>query len=154
MIAITAVSPGIRGRRPAEKQKGATMTYSRTFSRTRSMLVLAALTAAAAFPALRSAEAIPSYDGIWSVVIITNQGICDPSYRYPVRISKGTLLNAGNATVTISGKVEKNGAVIVNVAAGDKTATGTGRLAGASGGGSWSGGNGACSGVWQAERRS
>ena len=67
------------------------MTYSRTFSRTRSMLVLAALTAAAAFPALRPAEAIPNYDGIWSVVIITNQGICDPSYRYPVRISKGSL---------------------------------------------------------------
>ena len=91
MIAITAVSPGIRGRRPAGKQKGATMTYSRTFSRTRSMLVLAALTAAAAFPALRPAEAIPNYDGIWSVVIITNQGICDPSYRYPVRISNGHL---------------------------------------------------------------
>jgi hypothetical protein len=130
------------------------MTYSGIFSGTRSMLVLTALAAAAALPALRPAEAIPNYDGIWSVVIITNQGICDPSYRYPIRITKGSLINAGNATVTISGKVEKNGAVVVNVAAGDKTATGTGRLAGASGGGSWSGGNGACSGVWQAERRS
>jgi len=65
------------------------------------------------------------------------------------------VLNAGgNAAVTITGKVEKNGAVVVNVAAGDKTATGTGKLAATSGGGSWSGGNGACSGVWQAERRS
>jgi len=117
-------------------------------------LVLAALATAAALPALRSAEAVPSYDGIWSVVIVTNQGICDPSYRYPIRITKGSLGNAGNATVTITGKVEKNGAVIVNVAAGDKTATGTGRLAAKTGGGSWSGGNGACSGVWQAERRS
>jgi hypothetical protein len=88
------------------------------------------------------------------VVIITKEGICDPSYRYPIRISKGSVINAGNATVTITGKVEKNGAVIVNVAAGDKTATGTGRLAATNGGGSWSGGNGACSGVWQAERRS
>jgi hypothetical protein len=42
----------------------------------------------------------------------------------------------------------------VNVSTGDKTATGTGRLAGSHGTGSWSGGNGACSGVWQAERRS
>ena len=130
------------------------MTYSRIFTRTRGLLVLAALSLAAALPALRPAEAVPGYDGIWSVVIVTNLGICDPSYRYPIRITKGTVVNAGNAAVTITGKVEKNGAVIVNVAAGDKTATGTGRLAGKTGGGSWSGGNGACSGIWQAERRS
>jgi hypothetical protein len=130
------------------------MTYSRIFARTRGLLVLAALSLAAALPALRTAEAVPNYDGIWSVVIVTNQGICDPSYRYPIRISKGTVVNAGNAAVTITGSVAKNGAVIVNVAAGDKTATGTGRLAGKTGGGSWSGGNGACSGIWQAERRS
>jgi hypothetical protein len=130
------------------------MTYSRIFTRTRGLLVLAALSLAAALPALRTAEAVPNYDGIWSVVIVTNQGICDPSYRYPIRISRGTVVNAGNAAVTITGTVAKNGAVIVNVAAGDKTATGTGRLAGKTGGGSWSGGNGACSGIWQAERRS
>jgi hypothetical protein len=130
------------------------MTYSRIFARTRGLLVLAALSLAAALPALRTAEAVPNYDGVWSVVIVTNQGICDPSYRYPIRISKGTVVNAGNAAVTITGSVAKNGAVIVNVAAGDKTATGTGRLAGKTGGGSWSGGNGACSGIWQAERRS
>jgi hypothetical protein len=87
-------------------------------------------------------------------VIVTQQGICDPSYRYPIRITKGNLVNAGHAQVTISGKVGKNGAVVVNVAAGDKTATGTGRLGGKVGGGSWSGGNGLCSGIWQAERRS
>ena len=130
------------------------MTYSRVFTRARGLLVLAALSLAAALPALRPAEAVPSYDGIWSVVIVTNLGICDPSYRYPIRISRGTVVNAGNAAVTITGTVAKNGAVIVNVAAGDKTATGTGRLAGKTGGGSWSGGNGACSGIWQAERRS
>ena len=130
------------------------MTYSRIFTRTRGLFVLAALSLAAALPALRPAEAVPNYDGIWSVVIVTNQGICDPSYRYPIRITKGTVVNAGNAAVTITGKVEKNGAVIVNVAAGDKMATGTGRLAGKTGGGSWSGGNDICSGIWQAERRS
>jgi hypothetical protein len=130
------------------------MTYSRILTRTRGLLVLAALSLAAALPTLRTAEAVPSYDGIWSVVIVTNQGLCDPSYRYPIRISKGALVNAGNAAVIITGRVAKNGSVIVNVAAGDKTATGTGQLAGKTGGGSWSGGNGACSGIWQAERRS
>jgi hypothetical protein len=130
------------------------MTYSRIFTRTRGLLAVSALALAAAVPALRPAEAVPSYDGVWSVVIVTQQGICDPSYRYPIRITKGNLVNAGNSQVTISGKVGKNGAVVVNVAAGDKTATGTGRLGGKVGGGSWSGGNGLCSGIWQAERRS
>ena len=130
------------------------MTVSAIFTRTRGLLAISALALAAAVPALRSADAVPNYDGIWSVVIVTQQGICDPSYRYPIRISKGTLVNAGNAQVTISGKVEKNGAIVVNVSAGDKTATGTGKLAGKAGSGSWSGGNGICSGTWQAERRS
>jgi hypothetical protein len=130
------------------------MTYSRIFARTRGLFVVAALATAAALPALSPAEAVPGYDGVWSVVIITKEGICDPSYRYPIRITNGNLGNAGTATVSITGKVGKNGAVTVNVSTGDKTATGTGRLAGSHGTGSWSGGNGACSGVWQAERRS
>jgi len=130
------------------------MTYSRILARTRGLLVMAALATAAAVPALSPAEAVPGYDGVWSVVIITKEGICDPSYRYPIRITNGNLGNAGTATVSISGKVGKNGAITVNVSTGDKTATGTGRLAGSHGTGSWSGGNGACSGVWQAERRS
>ena len=71
-----------------------------------------------------------------------------------MRISNGNLGNGGSAPVNISGKVAKNGAVVVTVSAGDKSATGKGRRAGASGAGSWSGnGNGACSGVWEAERR-
>lgn len=130
------------------------MTYSRIFARARGLAVMAALATAAVIPAPSPAEAVPGYDGVWSVVIITKEGICDPSYRYPIRIHNGNLGNAGTASVSISGRVGKNGLVTVNVSTGDKTATGTGRLAGRSGMGSWSGGNGACSGVWQAERRS
>jgi len=115
---------------------------------------LAALASVAALPALAPAEAEPSYDGLWSVVIVTKAGQCDAAYRYPVRITNGNLGNAGSAPINISGKVAKNGAVVVSVSAGDKSAIGKGRLAGASGAGSWSGnGNGACSGVWEAERR-
>jgi hypothetical protein len=47
------------------------MTYSRIFPGSRGMLAVAALALAAALPALRPAEAVPGYDGIWSVVIIT-----------------------------------------------------------------------------------
>ena len=128
------------------------MTYC--FGRwARALFVGSAVALTSAVPALGPAEAVPSYDGLWSVVIITRAGMCDPSYRYPVRISNGHVLNAGKSQVHISGRVGKNGAVVVNVSSGDKSAFGTGRLAATTGGGSWSGGNGLCSGVWQAERR-
>jgi hypothetical protein len=127
------------------------MTYSRVFTRG---LIVAALAGAAALPTLPGAQAQPSYDGLWSVVIVTKSGQCDAAYRYPIRITNGNLGNAGSAPINISGKVGKNGAVVVTVSAGDKSATGKGRLAGASGAGSWSGNaNGACSGIWEAERR-
>src|SRR5436309_3354671 len=83
--------------------------------RSRGLALLAALSAAATLAAVRSADAVPGYDGVWSVVIITKEGICDTSYRYPIRITNGTLGNAGTATVSITGKVGKNGAVVVNV---------------------------------------
>jgi hypothetical protein len=130
------------------------MAYSRIFAWRRSFLALGAFAFVAAAAALRPAEAVPSYDGLWSVVILTKAGLCEPSYRYPVRIMNGHLINAGKATVQISGRVAKNGSVVVNVSSGDKTAIGTGRLVATSGAGSWTGGNGVCSGTWQAERRS
>jgi len=130
------------------------MSYSRVCARAAGLLGLAALASVAVLPALAPAEAEPIYDGLWSVVIVTKAGQCDAAYRYPVRITNGNLGNAGSAPINISGKVAKNGAVVVSVNAGDKSAIGKGRLAGASGAGSWSGnGNGACSGVWEAERR-
>jgi hypothetical protein len=95
--------------------------------------------------------AVPRYDGLWSVSILTEKGDCDRGYRYPVRISNGTLANAGDSIFTISGKVGGSGAITVMVSAGGRSATGSGRLAGNMGGGSWAGG--ACSGSWTAERR-
>jgi hypothetical protein len=130
------------------------MNYSGIFTGIRSAVLTGALLLAVVSSMQQPADAVPSYDGVWSVVITTRSGICDGSYRYPIRISKGNVQNAGNAAVQITGKVGKNGSVIVNLTAGDKTATGTGRLSGKTGSGSWSGGNGACTGEWQAERRS
>ena len=127
------------------------MSYSRICTRAAGLSVALALACAATLP---GAEAGPSYDGLWSVVIVTKTGQCDAAYRYPIRITNGSLVNAGSAPINISGKVGKNGAVIVNVNAGDKSAVGKGRLAATSGAGYWSGNaNGDYSGVWEAERR-
>lgn len=102
----------------------------------------------AAFPATSA----PTYDGLWSVVIVTEKGTCDRAYRYPIRISNGTLANAGNDAFVIAGTVGGNGAVTLTVSHGDKSATGLGRLSRDAGAGSWRGGN--CAGTWEAERRS
>jgi hypothetical protein len=98
------------------------------------------------------ATSAPSFDGLWSVVVITDKGACDRAYRYPIRISNGTLVNAGNDAFVITGKVGANGAVTVTVSHGDKSATGSGRLSRDAGAGSWRGGD--CAGTWEAERRS
>jgi hypothetical protein len=106
---------------------------------------------AAALVGTAPATSAPSYDGLWSVVIITQSGTCDRAYRYPIRISNGAVLNEGSSPATISGKVANNGAVTVTVSAMGQTATGSGRLSGHLGTGSWRGGD--CAGTWQAERR-
>ena len=94
----------------------------------------------------------PAYDGNWSVVIITEKGTCDRSYRYPVRISGGTVGYAGQASFNVSGRVNPNGAVTVTVSRGSQSANGSGKLESDWGAGSWSGGD--CSGRWEAEKRS
>jgi hypothetical protein len=114
--------------------------------------VLFALVAASATVATTSTFAVPGYDGLWSVSIVTEKGTCDRGYRYPIRISNGVLANAGDVAVNIAGKVQPNGAITVMVSAAGKSANGSGRLSGNLGEGSWSGGD--CSGTWTAERRS
>jgi hypothetical protein len=113
--------------------------------------VLFALVAASVSLTATSTFAVPSYDGLWSVSIVTERGDCDPGYRYPIRISNGQLANAGDTAFMITGKVVPTGAITVTVSAAGKSATGSGRLAGDMGGGSWIGGS--CSGSWTAERR-
>jgi len=112
----------------------------------------AALTVAVMALAPASGFAMPRYDGVWSVSIVTKKGDCIASYRYPMRIANGVLGNGGDFALNISGKVTDDGAVRVAVSHGDSRAIGSGRLAAKSGSGSWR--TTACSGSWTAERRS
>ena len=50
-----------------------------------------ATTAISARSAATPAGSAPSFDGIWSVVIVTQKGACDRAYRYPIRIRNGAL---------------------------------------------------------------
>ena len=95
-----------------------------------------------------------NFDGAWSVLIVTQKGTCDRAYRYPVRISNGSVGYAGEASFNVSGNVGANGAVTVMVSKGNQSAKGTGQLSGNEGSGRWTAGSGECSGSWTAERRS
>jgi len=116
-------------------------------------LAILAMSAVPAAPAPISAGK-GSFDGTWSVLIVTQQGKCDRAYRYPVRISNGSVGYAGDSSFTVSGKVGDNGAVTVKVARGTQSANGQGRLSSTDGSGMWIAATGECSGTWTAERRS
>ena len=96
-------------------------------------------------------QATGNFDGKWSVVIVTEKGDCDRAYRYPIDIRNATLINAGNTSFDISGKVQGDGAVAVKISYGQKGASGSGRLSANSGEGHWAGSG--CAGTWSAERR-
>ncbi len=49
-----------------------------------------------------SSTALPAYDGLWSVSIVTEKGDCDRGYRYPIRITRGVLSNAGDTVFAIT----------------------------------------------------
>jgi hypothetical protein len=117
-------------------------------------LAAVAMLAAATVPTQSAPAGNPNFDGAWSVLIVTEKGTCDRAYRYPIKINNGTVDYAGNASFTVSGKVQPTGAVTVRVARGNQSASGSGRLSSTGGTGSWTAASGECSGTWTAERRS
>lgn len=114
--------------------------------------VLGALAILAIKPAAAQSSA---YDGLWSVLIITERGDCDRGYRYAVRIKRGIVGHADptGSTFAIKGRVTGGGTIRVSVSRGDKAANGTGRMTRSSGAGTWRSSKNECSGIWNAERR-
>jgi hypothetical protein len=115
----------------------------------------AAMALAAIASTATTASARTVYDGAWSVLIITQSGSCDPTYRYGVQIADGTVVYDGGGPITMQGRVTPKGAVRVLVQAGTQYADGSGRLTRTRGSGVWKGQgmSSLCAGVWQAERR-
>jgi hypothetical protein len=111
--------------------------------------------AVAVLAAPAPARAQGAFNGTWSVLIVTESGPCDRAYRYPVLVNNGRVTYAGQADFNVSGSVRPNGAVQVTVSRRDQRASGTGRLRGGGGSGSWRGSDstGTCVGTWTAEKR-
>jgi hypothetical protein len=114
-------------------------------------LAITAFTAATTSPA--SAGPRPgAYDGNWSVTSTTRAGNCSSTNSAPFAVSGTQVSSAGGGKVT--GGVRPNGTLAVNISVGMSHASGTGRLAGNSGAGRWSGviTGDKCSGTWVATR--
>jgi hypothetical protein len=118
-------------------------------------VAFAALLLGSAIAGAPPAAVAATQDGNWSVLIITEKGDCDRGYRYDVKIANGHVSYQGDAPVNLAGTVANNGAISVSIQAGEKGASGTGRLSASAGSGTWrgAGSNGSCTGRWEAERR-
>jgi hypothetical protein len=115
----------------------------------------AALAAGLALSSAGAEAQTRTFDGVWSVEIVTDQGACDRAYRYSIQIENGRARYGGQGAFEVAGQVQANGAVSASIARGEDRATVTGRLQGAAGTGTWStSGSRVCSGRWNAEKRS
>jgi hypothetical protein len=118
------------------------------------MRVLLGITivALAATTALAAPRGAGSYDGRWSVEVITDQGTCDRVYRWSLGIQGGQVIDVGEVARP-SGGVSPKGGVNMRFVRNNDYASATGHLSGAWGSGSWTSPTLACSGRWRAERR-
>jgi hypothetical protein len=118
------------------------------------LLVAAAVLASVLTPRT-GAYAGTRYDGLWSVVVYTSSGPCDPSYRFSGQIANGEISYA-YGTLVVTGRVEESGATSVRVTAGAAHGEAHGHMTVTHGSGTWSGDgpNGHCAGTWIATRPS
>ena len=116
-------------------------------------LVVGALAASAA-PNVAAAHVVRpgAFDGTWNVTFTPRAGNCHATNTVPFNVYGTHVSSAGGGKVT--GGVTRKGNVTVRITVGASWADGSGRLAGNSGTGRWSGliTGDRCSGVWQAIR--
>ena len=108
-------------------------------------VALLAVTALGSTPA-----AADSFDGTWTVNIVTRKGvgICDSGGTLPILVSNGRVASSGQ--IAVNGQVAQSGGSSVVVGQGVRRATGSGRLGETSGSGTWRGSM--CSGTWTAQK--
>jgi hypothetical protein len=103
-----------------------------------------ALVAAVSFV---TGAAAMTFDGEWSVHIVSTSSTCGDGQTVSIGINNGQV---SSSMVQASGHVADAGSISVALVSGVKRATGFGRLTGTSGSGTWRGTM--CSGTWTASR--
>ncbi len=115
-------------------------------------LVLSALVVVGCITSTHAAAPSARFDGSWNLAFVTQSGTCDPAYSFTVDVSNGQVTHPN--LVKFRGYVQKSGVVHASVTVQDKYASGSGRLSGTTGKGTWSGRSGSvrCLGYWTAQR--
>ena len=116
-----------------------------SFARRAARLLVIALL----FGATPAAADTSSFDGSWSVRIVTQHGTCDSGASLPIRVDNGSIAS-DLSVVKVSGQVTASGTLNVRVGEGLKRASGIGHLSDTTGSGTWRGGP--CSGIWTAQK--
>jgi hypothetical protein len=100
-----------------------------------------------------SALAEPAkFDGVWSVSLVANGGLCGSGTSSTLMVQNGSV-RAGGAGVSVSGQVGPSGSVSLALQKSGVQGSASGRLLGTSGSGSWTVSSLGCSGRWTAQRR-
>ena len=112
----------------------------------RAAFIASAFTAAALAAAPAAADS--SYDGLWTVTVVTKSGSCEPTTSSTLTVSDGKVSAAG---APVSGSVGREGLVKVSI----NGAYANGQLSGKTGSGKWNGASAGvpCSGRWEASRQ-
>ena len=115
-------------------------------------LTLSTLVLVCCVASAHAATSSAAFNGSWNLAFVTQSGTCDPTYNFTVNVSNGLVTHPN--LVRFRGYVQSSGSVRASVAVQDKYASGSGRLFGSSGKGTWSGrsGNARCVGYWTAQR--
>lgn len=111
-------------------------------------MIKSTFAAAILLAGVMTASAADSFDGTWSVSIVTKSGTCDAAPPLSIQIANGRVV--ADPALGISGSVAQSGGIMVSIKNGIQKAVGAGRLAASSGSGTWRGGP--CSGTWTAQR--
>jgi hypothetical protein len=99
------------------------------------------------------ALAAQTFDGTWSVEVVTEKGTCDQAYRWDIVIRDGRIATAPDMPASGTGTVSQSGSVNVNFSRGSDTLSARGTASGKWATGVWNAPTKGCAGRWRAERR-
>jgi hypothetical protein len=120
------------------------------------VFALAGALAAASMAAASSATAA-NFDGAWSVLVQTPDHCGTSQWRVAIidgQVHHPDVVFVGGYPAGVAGRVSPSGRIAINVTAGPRFASGTGRLGQRQGSGTWAGRgpSGTCAGTWTATR--
>jgi hypothetical protein len=98
-----------------------------------------------------TAQAAGSFDGRWSVQLVTERGNCNPTYNWSVAVADGRIVDGGMFVQT-AGDIDGRGRVRLQITHGNDVVAAFGKVAGEAGRGAWRSPTLQCSGAWTAQR--